>query len=762
MKKILILIFFLASLQSFGQGVRTKPVYITAFIAGEFKTLQVINMPIAGYTKVNARYEWTAGYFDTALHVPQYNGVPSGLRSGSATASGAIAVDTSNHRLYFYSGGSWRYSTASTGGGFSGWSLSGNSINADTDFIGTTNNTSMRFRTNNTVRMVLDSNGNVGIGTSSPSRLFDVNGKSIFRDSLRYTVGAGNGYVLTSDASGNATWTSPSAFCVTSITSIGSSPNANGMTLSGGVLNLQPASASYGGVVTTGTQTYAGAKTFSSDLTINSATFGTGGNANVVKIGVNSMSLGVRSYNTAVGANTLQTNTSGVGGNTAIGYASGISITSAYNNTCVGLNSGYGITSGIQNTALGVGSMGTGSYSVGTIGITGSYNVAIGYNTLYYEKGSSYNTAIGTNALAGDSLASVNGYNTCVGANSGNGITTGSYNVILGGNTGSSIATYSNHIIISDGAGNERIRIDSAGNVGIGTSSLDSSLTIEHGIRGKRGVRFDGLPTFADTTNYKPVVINSSGTLYKATYWPGGGGGGTSWLLSGNSIASGDAEFFGSTNNRTVIVKTNNTKIAAWDSTGSLEIGTYGHQSILSTNDAKLIVQGTFGQYESGVLKTYIGQVSSNTKLVLRDASSNDDIVLNTGGNSYINGSGNFGVSQTSPTTKLQVAGTFASEQGADVASANNLAVVSNSVEITGTTQINLIANTGWVNGSVIHLIFTSTPTVKNGQTTSGSNITILLAGAADFSATADDVLTLMLCEVGGTQAWREVSRSVN
>lgn len=103
-------------------------------------------------------------------------------------------------------------------------------------------------------------------------------------------------------------------------------------------------------------------------------------------------------------------------------------------------------------------------------------------------------------------------------------------------------------------------------------------------------------------------------------------------------------------------------------------------------------------------------------------------------------------------------------KQGADVASANNLALGrdGNSWEITGTTQINLIDKGNWVNGAVIRLIFTSTPTVKNGQATSGNNITIMLAGAADFSATADDILTLELCEVGGTQAWREVSRSVN
>jgi hypothetical protein len=48
------------------------------------------------------------------------------------------------------------------------------------------------------------------------------------------------------------------------LSAIGSVPNANAATLTGSVLNLQPASASFGGVVTTGDQTFAGAKTFSS------------------------------------------------------------------------------------------------------------------------------------------------------------------------------------------------------------------------------------------------------------------------------------------------------------------------------------------------------------------------------------------------------------------------------------------------------------------------------------------------------------------
>lgn len=54
---------------------------------------------------------------------------------------------------------------------------------------------------------------------------------------------------------------------INTLSAIGSSANANGATITGSTLNLEPASASFGGVVTTSTQTLAGAKTFSSTVT---------------------------------------------------------------------------------------------------------------------------------------------------------------------------------------------------------------------------------------------------------------------------------------------------------------------------------------------------------------------------------------------------------------------------------------------------------------------------------------------------------------
>ena len=53
---------------------------------------------------------------------------------------------------------------------------------------------------------------------------------------------------------------------------IGSVPNANGASLSGQVLTLQPCSGSFGGILTTGAQSIAGAKTLSNQLAISATT----------------------------------------------------------------------------------------------------------------------------------------------------------------------------------------------------------------------------------------------------------------------------------------------------------------------------------------------------------------------------------------------------------------------------------------------------------------------------------------------------------
>jgi hypothetical protein len=93
--------------------------------------------------------------------------------------------------------------------------------------------------------------------------------------------------------------------------------------------------------------------------------------------------------------------------------------------------------------------------------------------------------------------------------------------------------------------------------------------------------------------------------------------------------------------------------------------------------------------------------------------------------------------------------------KGADVASGSALTLTKgNFFDITGTTTINTITATNWTSGSMVVLRFNGNVTVTNN---SGGTNDIMLSGAANFSATANDMLFLVF---DGTD-WNEVSRTV-
>lgn len=102
----------------------------------------------------------------------------------------------------------------------------------------------------------------------------------------------------------------------------------------------------------------------------------------------------------------------------------------------------------------------------------------------------------------------------------------------------------------------------------------------------------------------------------------------------------------------------------------------------------------------------------------------------------------------------------FETGQGVSIAAANNLTLGGdgNVFTITGNTQINAITTANWQAGSQVELIFTGTPTVKNNTAGGAGTATILLAGSTDFTAAANDVLSLVY---DGTN-WHESARKTS
>lgn len=217
-------------------------------------------------------------------------------------------------------------------------------------------------------------------------------------------------------------------------------------------------------------------------------------------------------YNSALGYTALYVNTTGQG-NVAMGHSSLNQNTTASNNSAYGYFSAFNTTIAGNNTAVG-------AYTLFN-NKTKTESTAVGFSSMMYADdvsaatAVSYNTAIGAYSLQGSTTAASNtgARNTAIGHSSlrgmttgsnniglgysaGSAITTGSNNVVIGSNTGANIATSSNNILIADGAGNERIRVDISGFVGLGTSAPTARLQLSSG-----------------TTTYAPLKFTSGSVL---------------------------------------------------------------------------------------------------------------------------------------------------------------------------------------------------------------------------------------------------------
>lgn len=190
---------------------------------------------------------------------------------------------------------------------------------------------------------------------------------------------------------------------ILSLGSIGLTPNANGATITGSVLNLEPANDTFGGIVNTGTQTIAGMKVLVNGIELMPTGDDTHGVINqnekalLQTFGINNLFLGANSGNfTLTGL-----------GNVCVGESTCTPITTASGSTCLGLTAGNSITTGDYNTCIG--------NSAGRFINTGTLN-------------------------------------TCVGRSAGLLLTSGQNNTLLGSFAGNLLTTESNIIEITDGS----------------------------------------------------------------------------------------------------------------------------------------------------------------------------------------------------------------------------------------------------------------------------------------------------------------------
>jgi hypothetical protein len=158
-------------------------------------------------------------------------------------------------------------------------------------------------------------------------------------------------------------------------------------------------------------------------------------------------------------------------------------------------------------------------YGSGTLikNTVGNYNVAIGASTLGNVVSGVLNTAVGAAALGNTTGSN----NTAIGKLSGNGITSGTGNTIIGAYTGASApisATGSYYVVLSDGGGNVRQTIDSAGKVGINTTSPNSLLHINGTTGLAVGAALTGDNAIIPSAG--GIVLNGAGQAGLSTYAP--------------------------------------------------------------------------------------------------------------------------------------------------------------------------------------------------------------------------------------------------
>jgi len=483
---------------------------------------------------------------------------------------------------------------------------------------------------------------------------------------------------------------------------------AAGGTISGTSLTLAPADGTNPGLISTGAQTIAGAKTFSNDVTVNALTVGRGG--------------GGIQYNTAIGLASLAANTTG-SSNTALGYGTLYKNQTGIDNTAIGQGSLLENLVGEKNTGIG-------SYSLWKN--TGSANSAVGYGALAYNTNGANNVALGLNSLTNNTSGSDN---TAIGKFTLVANTTGSFNTALGSLAEVNSSNLSNTTAIGYGA-----RVLASNTIQLGA---DGSTLVSNGVSTPTtaitNVKTSGTLTLKDVTypnthgtSNQVLTTTGSGTLT----WTTPSSSGVPYTGASAALNLGNYELTsnGVTVGRGALSRSNNYAygyaVLSSNTTGNFN-NAFGHQVLTANTTGQQ--NSAFGEY---ALPKNIGG-NYNTGMGTQALRENTS------------GSGNTGFGQQALSTNSTGSNNTAIGNQADVSSNNlsNTTAIGYNAKVSTSNTIQL-GNTSVTNvntsGAMTAPIYASTPqTLVDGSPISwnpalGLNAGVTLVGnrTLNFSGT--------------------------
>lgn len=537
------------------------------------------------------------------------------------------------------------------------WNTSGNVVRPF-DWLGTKNNEDLIFKTNNTQKMVLTKNGNLGIGTTFPLERLDVGGNLKFSGALmpNNTAGATGQALISAGAGVPPTWGSVQApISVTApitltgatvgITTATTATNGQLLATDFTTFNNKLATAN-NGLTATGTLVELGG-----NLTKRTQIFQNGFNFEVVGGNV-----GINKFNPS---QTLE-----VGGNI--------------------LASGF-LWSGDSRVRVGSGP--DNPTSNGLWGNSGSGPAGDGNLTLAPRN---LNLGNGSFIILGQNQSTTNKGNVLIQAGSGNGqigdIDLLTFNPITGSQ---GIKILGANSFVGIGTENPTAKLEVAGQVKItgGAPALGKVLTSDAtGLATWANVvvpTFDATINFSVNANpntagttFNPNTPNSTTVIYVSTIdgsqWTYNGTAyitapaSADWKVTGNAGTNPLTQFVGTTDNVGLPFRTNNIIRQTITNTGNIGIGT-------TTPRLKLDVIGEIGidavggysrtwNYLNGVLKWTVGLRISNDYYIYREGVAGNVLVP----------LGNVGIGTTAPNAQLQLGNTVANRKIVLYEAANN------------------------------------------------------------------------------------------